>query len=517
MEFSDVRRFSLSHAGSPQPEGGDGRSLFRGPEDRTRGTVGSHTQPPGCRVRAGRHGSWLRMTATHYRDVQLSARPSDAAMLPAEPAETIAVADSEQTPPPASRPSLRKNISWTLAGNVTYAACQWGILIAIARLGTLEMVGQFSLALAITAPVFIFAQMQSRQLQVTDVERRYAFADFLVLRLAAIGVSLAIVSGIVLASGYQGEFGVVIGWIALTKAFESVSDVIHGSFQRQENLKIVAWSLVARGVLTLLSVLVALWLTASLHAAVMVMAGVRFLVLFSFDLPVHSSIGDCQPLLAGFQARNVPSIVCQTLPLGIGSGLISLNSHLPRYFLQCLSGVEAVAIYSVAAAPLAIAGVVRSAVRSPVIVRAAQYYQTERIHAFRSIARKLTALEAGISLFSLLIFCLIGREFLGIIFGPSFVSAYFCLLILLGGHVIQSLGAGGSILFSASHRFWLHTLSTLIGMCALLPLCWVLTAEFGEVGAATAVSLQFIFSVAFVWKSSRLILDHNRGKGDLMF
>jgi hypothetical protein len=47
--------------------------------------------------------------------------------------------------------SLRKNFSWTFVGNVVYAACQWGILVALAKLGTPEMVGQFTLGLAVAA------------------------------------------------------------------------------------------------------------------------------------------------------------------------------------------------------------------------------------------------------------------------------------------------------------------------------------------------------------------------------
>jgi hypothetical protein len=30
--------------------------------------------------------------------------------------------------------SLRRNFSWTLAGNVVYAGCQWGMLVALAKL-----------------------------------------------------------------------------------------------------------------------------------------------------------------------------------------------------------------------------------------------------------------------------------------------------------------------------------------------------------------------------------------------
>src|SRR5207249_11641930 len=44
--------------------------------------------------------------------------------------------------------SWRSNFAWALSGNVVYAACQWGMVIALAKLGNSFMVGQFSLGLA---------------------------------------------------------------------------------------------------------------------------------------------------------------------------------------------------------------------------------------------------------------------------------------------------------------------------------------------------------------------------------
>ena len=45
--------------------------------------------------------------------------------------------------------------SWGLLGNVTYAGCQWLMLVVLAKLGTAEMMGQFALGFAIAAPAFL--------------------------------------------------------------------------------------------------------------------------------------------------------------------------------------------------------------------------------------------------------------------------------------------------------------------------------------------------------------------------
>jgi hypothetical protein len=78
--------------------------------------------------------------------------------------------------------SLRSNFAWVLAGNVVYAACQWGMIVALAKLGSTLMVGQFSLGLAIATPVLMFTNLHLRAAQATDARRLYSFAEYLQLR-----------------------------------------------------------------------------------------------------------------------------------------------------------------------------------------------------------------------------------------------------------------------------------------------------------------------------------------------
>ena len=41
--------------------------------------------------------------------------------------------------------SLRANFTWVLSGNVLYSACQWCIILVIARLGNPAQVGEYAL------------------------------------------------------------------------------------------------------------------------------------------------------------------------------------------------------------------------------------------------------------------------------------------------------------------------------------------------------------------------------------
>ena len=95
----------------------------------------------------------------------------------------------------------------------------------LAKLGSPEMVGQFTLGLAVTAPVIMFTNLQLRGVQATDAKGDYVFSDYLGLRLIGTGLALLIIAGITFKAGYRWETSLVILAIALAKAFESISDV----------------------------------------------------------------------------------------------------------------------------------------------------------------------------------------------------------------------------------------------------------------------------------------------------
>ena len=59
--------------------------------------------------------------------------------------------------------SLRVNSSWMFAGKGVYAACQWGVLVGLTRLTDAGTVGQWGLAMAITAPVFALSDIEPRK------------------------------------------------------------------------------------------------------------------------------------------------------------------------------------------------------------------------------------------------------------------------------------------------------------------------------------------------------------------
>src|SRR3989475_12092965 len=87
--------------------------------------------------------------------------------------------------------SLRRNVAWALAGNLGYSACQWGVLVCIAKLGTAADVGRFALGLALTAHVITLTSLNLRLLQSTHTRRDSPFSVFLSVRVIGPAFCLA--------------------------------------------------------------------------------------------------------------------------------------------------------------------------------------------------------------------------------------------------------------------------------------------------------------------------------------
>jgi len=118
----------------------------------------------------------------------------------------------------AGVPHLGVSVFWTLSGYAVYMACQWAMLVVVARLGSPEKLGEFALGLAISAPVVLFTNLGLRRIQVTDPSERFLFCQYFGLRLLMNGVALALIAALAFGGGYGPGAAHVILATGLAKA-----------------------------------------------------------------------------------------------------------------------------------------------------------------------------------------------------------------------------------------------------------------------------------------------------------
>ncbi len=173
--------------------------------------------------------------------------------------------------------------AWTLAGNGLYAASQWAMLSLLAKLGGREMLGEYALAVALTAPVAMLAHLNLRAVLATDVSGRRLFSDYLTVRLGVSGLALAAMAALALVFGRSGDMAAVIFLTGLAQTSETVSDAYYGAMQRRDEMDRIARSMMVRGVLSAAAFGIVLWMSGNLAWAVAATAAGRLLVLVAYD------------------------------------------------------------------------------------------------------------------------------------------------------------------------------------------------------------------------------------------
>lgn len=353
--------------------------------------------------------------------------------------------------------SLRANFSWTFIGNLVYAASQWGMIVALTKLGSPQMVGQFAFGLAVTAPVMMFASLQLRGVQATDAKREFEFGHYLGLRAITTVFAFLLIMLLILLADYRLEMMLVIFAITLAKSIEAFSDVFYGLLQQNERMDWISKSMMIKGPLSLLALSLVIYFTGSVFWGVVGMAAVWFLVLISYDLrngikisrsetffykPVNPEPDRDNTIVPLWEWGKLKKLFKDTFPLGVVMLLVSINPNLPRYFVEHYWGEYELGIFAAIAYFMVAGTVVISALGQSASPKLARCFAGGHFQAFKELLFRLIVLGIIIAASGILVAVLLGQELLALIYQPEYAQQdVFILLMIAAG-----LGYIGSFL-----------------------------------------------------------------------
>ncbi len=394
--------------------------------------------------------------------------------------------------------SLRANFSWTFVGNVVYAACQWAMLVVLAKLGSPEVVGQFALGLAITAPVIMLTNLQLRGVQVTDARHEYAFGEYLGLRLAVTPLALLVIAGITLASGYGGRTALVILFVGLAKIFESISDVFYGLFQQHEQMDRIAISMMVKGPLSLVALGVAIILTGNIVWGAGALAAVWAFRLLTYDIPggaatlraAHVRDVDAS-LRPRWDRRRMLRLTWLALPLGFVMMLGSLMTNIPRYFIERFEGTHALGIFA-AMAYIVVAGTtVVDALGQVISPRLARDFAAGDVGAFRALTAKVLGISAALAAAGVLLSLVVGRQVLTLLYRPEYAAHLNVFIWIIAAAGIGYLASVFGYAMTAARQFTIQVPIYAVSIVVVIIACALLVPDHGLLGAAWATFLMF--------------------------
>lgn len=389
--------------------------------------------------------------------------------------------------------SLRVNFAWSLLGNVVYAASQWGILVVLAKVGTPETVGQFTLGLAISAPIIMFAGLQLRAVQATDAHEEYKFGHYLGLRLLMAALAFAIIVGIALVSSYETAVVLTISAVALAKVFESISDVSYGLFQRHERMDRVAISMVIKGPLSLVTLGLIVWWADSVVLGAVGLAMAWLALLLLYDLRNARRLAPIVPLL---HTKRLWQLTKQAFPLGIVMLLLSLNTNVPRYAVEKYIDVGSLGIFAAMAYLIQAGTMVVTALGNAASPRLSNLYAHGDLSGFNRLLMKLVGIALLLGIGGIILSLAAGRELLTLLYTPEYAEYGLVLTWLMLVGALQYLGAFFGTAVTSKRRFRVQVPIQAVQVILTFFLSIYLIPDFGLVGAAWAMALSAAFATS---------------------
>jgi len=390
-------------------------------------------------------------------------------------------------------PRLRHSVACSLVGNIGFALSQWILLTNVSKLGGAQMVGELALALAITSPIFLFTGLQLNTVQITDTFDRFTFGDYLAIRITSTALALVFIVMTLMLWSQSRTTTIVTMLIAGAKALDSVSDVIYGFFRKHERMDLTATSMIFKSIASVVVFAAALFLSSRLTWAACGLALTGCVTLAAYDFPRLRRLSR----LAGLQAvRLAPHwsaeasgrLIKITFPMGLSAMLASLNTNIPRYFIEHLLGEKSLGFFA-GTTYITMAGTfVVSAVAQAVLPRLASYYTAGDLHALKAVLLRLSAMSFGIGVAGIAFSAVAGRQVLSIVYRPEY-GAYSTLLTFAScAATVAYVASIMNCALNAVHRYSQQLPLIAATVCATAFACFLLIPAYSMNGAALALT-----------------------------
>ncbi|MGO9107638.1 MAG: lipopolysaccharide biosynthesis protein [Thermoguttaceae bacterium] len=423
---------------------------------------------------------------------------------------------------------MRRGFSWLALGNVVNAACAWGRVALLARLGNAEMIGQLTLALAVCNPISTLADLGLSASLISDANRQYRIGDYLGLRLLTCGLAMLVIFVTAWAGGYNPATARLVVLAGLVVLSESVCDLFQAVLQRREEMRWVAISLMTRGLLGLTFFAMGMWFSGDLAWGVCGFLLAAITTLLTIDIPqalaseesqdccqshtdpkyqggndaalsvaLRVSVGGIRERYQRFGGirRHVSVLVdlaWLSLPLGLATASLSLMTSIPRFWVSNRMGNEALGGFAVASSLMVAISLVVGAMSQAASPRLARYHAAGNTDALLRLLRGLGLWLIAIMIISLLVMVVAGRQIIGLLFGPAYVplaGVALCLMLAAG---FRNFGILLGRAISSMRRFRTSLLLRAVGTLVLVLLLPVWIDWLGLMGAAWALTLSWL-------------------------
>ena len=417
---------------------------------------------------------------------------------------------------PLGGKKFARQVAFLFQGQVLFAASQIAVLLLLVAFGSDEQAGKeqsgiYVLALATTAPLYLFFDLNLRVVRSTDQSHDEVFLSYLGLRICCLLIATVICVALC-GIWYPHRFGIFIAIMGF-RVSESLSNLCFGEFQRAQQSDRVGKSLSFKGPISI--VLISLVAFLSSGSAVMVgftMAAVSISFSLFFDLPRAWRIGNPETSISAGKIVSAMTdvkanvrIAKRALPLGFDACVSSLALNMPVYFIEATLGTATVGVFGVLMKLAYSIQIFVGAIGHTGVSVLAKLREEEKREQFWRLFSRMLVTSFGVGSLAVVGGTLILPWLLGLVFGAQFNQPILLMTLLVASCLTGSQRIAGRAT-QACGSYLAYTVFDVIIFLSSAIASWVLIAQFELVGAGIALTVAFAVGLVVTLIHTRFLL-----------
>lgn len=404
---------------------------------------------------------------------------------------------------PSRSSENRQSMSWgvifNLVGTGSFAFIQLGVLVLIERLRGTEEMGRYSTAVAIVGPLYLQSLFQLRILQLTDGKNETDPSTFWSFRLVT-SFSLGVMC-LLLSCFLAQEYAPIVAALGLVRAFDAMSDLFQGEFQKRERMDCAALFMTTRSVFYGLAILLGITLFESSLGGVALAAIVSSVLFFLFEIPFYKQhfhrLGERMPRWV-FHRKTMTRLILTTFPLSILATCNGLQLGLPRIVVSHLIDTRHAGVFTALSFPALAGGLLVAALLQTSLPRLSRIIAVENDQAVHRFLKRVILVCLTISVLNVVVMSICGNQIVRLLFSASYESYHSVILLMACGQSCLLLGLPAGLWLRASRKFRPVTISRLVSTIFHFLLSLLLTSHAGLKGAACAFFLSELLDAILV-------------------
>lgn len=357
------------------------------------------------------------------------------------------------------------------------------ILMLISRIDPVIDAGVFTIAFAIGNLMMTIGKYGIRQFQVSDVNEKYSFKEYLTSRvittIVMIIASFIYVGYNHLTGLYNVEKCMVVILICFAKAVDAFEDVFHGMLQQYLRLDVAGKILTIR-LFTYIIVYLAVYLIT--QNLVITSAVALVISVFQFVILNYIALKDFQTKKKALSYKKVGNLLVECFPLFIAAYLVMYIGNAPKYAIDKVMPSEAQACFTYIFMPVFVISLLSQFVYQPVISKLAMLWNQSRLQEFNKLIFRQVGLILVLSAAAVIGGYLLGIPVLSLIYGVNLDEYKTALVILLLGGGALAFVNFLQMIITVTRKQNLLNIGYILAFLAFVLLGKMVVEEYGIIG-----------------------------------